>query len=105
MKANWYILTLDILDYFIQALLIILGFVYPWIVSRGHIIRIIVFPLGLSFFWCLWRIAIFDSATNNDIPGIGYLVVGMMLSLLAAIFYTARCLFTRLIYPKHDAST
>jgi hypothetical protein len=95
MEPGWQLFTLEIVDYFVQAVLFLLGFIHPWIVPRGRIGRVFGYPVLLSFFWCVWRLALFDRAINNDVPGIGYLFVGLMFGLIGSALYGLRCFFSR----------
>jgi hypothetical protein len=47
------------------------------------------------FAWGVWRIVFFDPATDNDIPGAGYFVLGFMCSMVAYFLYQIRCDFLR----------
>ena len=86
--------TLEILDYFVQAVLLIAAFVYPWRARRGNGWRVFCCPIFISFFWGMWRVVVFDPATSNDVPGIGYWVVGFILGVIGLFFYSVRRFFT-----------
>lgn len=105
MNPGWHLLALEVIDYFVQAVLLVLGFVYPWIVRRGRGWRVWYYPLTVAFFWGIWRMALFDPVFANDVPGIGYLVVGVMHAMIGSAFYGLRRFFTRPTTPSaatHD---
>ena len=87
MKPEWHFPALEILDYFIQSVMLLLALVHPWLAPLGRFGRVFAYPLILSFIWCLWRMAIFDPAINNDVPGIGYLVVGFILGVIGVALH------------------
>lgn len=95
MESGWQLLALEIIDYFVQAVLFALGFIYPWFAPRGHAGRVFGYPLLLAFFWCFWRMGLFDPAINNDVPGIGYLFTGLILGLVGLALYGVRCASSR----------
>lgn len=102
MNPSPQIIVLEIIDYFVQAVLFALGFVYPWFVPRGRGWRLFIYPLIIAFFWGIWRVVLFDPATHNDIPGIGYWFMGFMLALIASGFYGLRRFFTRSTPAPND---
>jgi hypothetical protein len=104
MEAGWQLLTLEVIDYMVQAVLFMLGFIHPWIVPRGHGARVFGYPLLVAFFWCFWRMLLFDPAIKNDVPGIGYLFVGFMLGTIGLALYGLRCLFTRSTPAPNNAN-
>ena len=104
MNPSPQIITLEILDYFVQAVLLILAFVYPWRARRGHGWRVFCYPIFISFFWGIWRVVVFDTATSNDVPGIGYWVVGFMLGVIGLFLYGVRRFFTRQASTQDDTN-
>ncbi|WP_265593539.1 hypothetical protein [Verrucomicrobium sp. BvORR034] len=95
MSQNWQIFLIEALNWFIQAVLLCLAFVRPWLVKRWHLSDLFGYPMILSVFWCIWRMVIFDPATDNDVPGMGYLAVGFVLGFIAVFLHLLRCAFTR----------
>jgi len=86
---------LSLVDYFIQAALVLLAFVSPWLIAPGHSLRAFGLPFLLTLCWCLWRMGYFDPATDNDVPGIGYIFVGFALGIIALVFHALRTYFAR----------
>lgn len=95
MDSTWQATVLDLLDWSIQLLLLCLAFVQPWIVRRWDLSSLFGYPMILSVFWCIWRMVIFDPATGNDVPGMGYLAAGFVLGFIAVFLHLLRCAFTR----------
>lgn len=94
MDSTWQATVLVLLDWFIQAVLLCLAFVHPWLVKRWHLSGLFGYPMILSVFWCIWRMVIFDPATDNDVPGMGYVAVGFVLGFIAVFLHLLRCAFT-----------
>jgi hypothetical protein len=94
-EPGWHRFTFEVIDYFIQAVLVILGFVYPWVVPRVRRWSLVVYPLLIAFIWGIWRMVLFDPAFHNDVPGIGYWFMGVVLALVASGFYIIRRFCTR----------
>lgn len=82
--------ALGILDYCVQGLLFGLALIYPWFAPRRRRWAVVVYPLVIAFFWGIWRVAYFDPLYHIDCPGIGYWVVGIMLSGIGLIFHCLR---------------
>jgi hypothetical protein len=43
-----------------------------------------------GFAWGLWRVFYFDQVTKNDIPGVGYLIVPVMMGAISAAIFGVR---------------
>jgi hypothetical protein len=44
----------------------------------------------LGFLWGVWRVAYFDPVTQNDVPGIGYLIVPLVMGGISASVFLMR---------------
>ena len=44
----------------------------------------------VAFLWGVWRLVYFDPVTNNDIPGIAYLIQPFMMAGFAGIVFLVR---------------
>ena len=88
-------MLLSISDYVLQGIIAVLFLVHPWFLRPGQSRRAFWFPFLTIFAWGIWRMAYFDPATNNDIPGIGYLVVAFAYSSVANLFFAVRCAILR----------
>src|SRR5438067_9276178 len=86
---------LSITDYFVQAVLLLTPFIYPWRIRLEQGWRVFCVPSGLAFLWGIWRVVLFDPATKNDVPGIIYFVHGGMLAVLSTFFFLLRCWLVR----------
>lgn len=82
---------LSITDYLAQAILRPVIFVYPWRIRPNQSWRAFSIPFAFAFLWRLWRMAIFDPATHNDIPGIAYIFAAVILALVANFTFLLRC--------------
>lgn len=88
-------MLLSIIDYMIQGIIALLVLVHPWFLRSGQSLRAFGFPFLAIFAWGIWRFAYFDSATHNDIPGIGYFAAAFGYSLIALLFFAIRCAILR----------
>jgi hypothetical protein len=88
-------IALEKLDYFVEAVLLIVTFVYPWRARRGHGWRVVFYPILLGFLWGIWRVGIFDPALSNDMPGIAYFMVSFVYGVIGLFLYGVRCFFSR----------
>ena len=86
---------LSIVDWSFQAVLLLLTFVHPWFLRIGQSSRAFGFPFLLIFVWGIWRMFFFDPTTNNDVPGIGYIVAAFGYGIIAYVLYGIRCVFLR----------
>lgn len=78
-------------DYIAQAGMICLTLALPFAARLeskfGWQIAQIFFT---TFVWGIWRISYFDSVTRNDVPGFGYVIMSVMLSVIAAVIFFIR---------------
>lgn len=82
--------VLSITDYFVQGVLVLLAFVYPWRIPLEKSPRAARMPLVATFAWGLWRMGIFDPATHNDVPGVGYIYAAFVLALIGKLSFGLR---------------
>lgn len=75
-------------DYIIQGALIISAIVFSFLrIGLGSAFGM---PFLLGIVWGFWRIAYFDPLTENDIPGIGYVIVAFQLGIIGMVIYGIR---------------
>ena len=84
-------MRLSVADYVVQGIIALLVLVHHWFLQPGQSLRAFGCPLLAIFAWGIWRMFYFDPATNNDIPGIGYIVVAFLYSFIALVFFAIRC--------------
>jgi len=78
-------------DYIAQACIAFLVFLYPLIVEKDCPFLRRAKPVFLfTFIWGIWRFVYFDSATKNDIPGLGYLIAPFMTTFYSSIVFIIR---------------
>ena len=80
--------TLSFADYAIQGLLLGAVFIVP--IAGGSKRTSFAVPCAIGLFWGFWRMAYFDPATQNDIPGIGYFITSILLGLIGLLVYGLR---------------
>jgi hypothetical protein len=88
-------MLLSFADYVVQGLILLLTFVHPWFLRLGQEARAFGFPFVVIFIWGIWRMAYFDPATHNDIPGIGYIVAAFGYGIISYILFGIRCAVLR----------
>jgi hypothetical protein len=88
-------------DYIIQGGLLVIVFLYPWSLRLKQPGRAFGVPFIACFGWGIWRIVYFDPETENDIPGIGYVIAAFVFSVVAYLLYIIRCAWLR----RHQAIT
>jgi hypothetical protein len=96
-------MPLSITDYLVQGTIALLVLVRPWFLRPGQGRRAFWVPFLAIFVWGIWRVAYFDPATHNDIPGVGYFVVALGYSLVALLFFAIRCAILRRRARHHES--
>lgn len=82
-------------DYIIQGALIISVFAVPFLGSKlGGVFGM---PFLFGFIWGVWRLLYFDCLTENDIPGMGYIIVAIELGVIAMIIYGIRAITLKIL--------
>jgi hypothetical protein len=83
--------ALGVCDYIAQAGLLLLMFVLPFCTRPGSGFgRHFALFYTVGFIWGVWRGFYFDPLTQNDIPGIGYLILPLMMGGISALIFVAR---------------
>jgi hypothetical protein len=88
-------LSVAIIDWAFQGVLVFLTIVYPWFMRRGRLGRLFLLLTFTGFVWGAWRMFFFDLITNNDVPGMGYLVAGPFAWFYALVIYGIRVTATK----------
>ena len=84
-------------DYIIQGALIISAITFPFLkIGLGSAFGM---PFLLGIVWGFWRMTYFDTLTENDIPGIGYVIVAIQFGIIGMIIYGA-CKFILRYFPR-----
>ena len=83
--------VLSLTDYFVQIVLLLVTLIYPWRIRREQYTRAFGVAFFLAFLWAIWRVIIFDPATHNDVPGMGYVAVGFVEAVIATCLFLLRC--------------
>jgi hypothetical protein len=83
--------SLSVTDWIIQGLIAISVLVLPFFLGPGSGIRVFGYPFLIILAWGIWRMLYFDVATNNGVPGGGYLVIAFAYSLVASGIFAVRC--------------
>lgn len=78
-------------DYVAQAGLLLLMLALPFCTPPGFGFgrHFALFYL-VGFIWGVWRVFYFDPVTQNDIPGIGYLIAPLMMGGISAFIFIFR---------------
>lgn len=69
--------------------------VLPFFLPLGSGKRAFKYPFLIIFVWGIWRMGYFDIATNNDIPGMGYIACAFFYSFLAWGLFAIRGAFVK----------
>jgi hypothetical protein len=56
---------------------------------------LLLLMLTVGFAWGLWRVFYFDPVTQNDIPGVGYLIAPVMMGGISAAIFGVRSAASR----------
>jgi O-antigen ligase len=78
-------------DFIAQASLILLMFTLPFCTSlqRGFG-KPLALLFAVGFVWGIWRGFYFDPITDNDVPGIGYVIAAVMMGAVSAFIFLIR---------------
>lgn len=78
-------------DYATQFGLILMTLAFPFVApDRWRTLGFIGRVYGVWLLWGVWRFFFFDIITENDIPGIGYLVAPLLYCPLSVILFFIR---------------
>jgi len=83
--------SLSITDWVIQGFIAISVLVLPFFLHPGSGSRAFGYPFLIILAWGIWRMFYFDVATNNGVPGGGYLVCAFAYALVASGIFAVRC--------------
>jgi hypothetical protein len=81
---------LSVTDYTIQGLEFLFVILFPFSLRRGSGIRAIAYPFALALGWGGWRIFYYDNATENDVPGMAYIVSAIAAAGFSGMIYSVR---------------
>jgi len=97
--------TLSITDWAIQGFIALSVLVFPFLLKPESGGRAFGYPFMIIFVWGIWRMAYYDGATHNDIPGIGYFVAAFIYALIARAIFAIRCAVSRWITMRKDTQS
>ena len=78
-------------DYLAQSGIVALMTILPFLNHPESGFRnqlILIWSIGLA--WGIWRISYFDVVTENDVPGMGYIVSAFMFGAVSAVIFSIR---------------
>ena len=96
---------LSMTDFGFQVFFGFVVLVFPWFLSPRSKGRAFGYPFIVIFTWGLWRMAYYDPTTNNDIPGIGYIVVAFVYSFVASFLFAVPLFFFKVESQTKDRDT
>ena len=89
--------SISVCDYIAQIGMFLLIVVGPFITSiQSSYWRMFWLIFGLIFIWGIWRFLYFDALTENDVPGIAYLIMPFGYAVISGVIFELRKLFIRI---------